>query len=228
MQLERLVNSFYLIDFGSFFINLVLQSSSFTVLTDLNRVVELLDAGFSGRVANLFREGYKAQRYKSKEINSFKIGYNYAESCAIGVMVLFIGLYSPLLFICGSIFCFFKLCAHAPLIVSVFDKEEEDFGSLLRNAVGKLYVGILIGHLFLFIVCTLTGNFVAAGVNLCILVGGMVNAYYLVKLADVKRVLKEDRTVGERSFSDQEVLIWKEMFAHPVDKTIRDLHLKID
>ena len=109
MTLERIINSFYLIDYGSFFINIVLQSSSFIVLTDLNRVVELLDSGFSFTVAHLFRLGYKNERFKSKEVNSFKIGYNYAESAAIGVMVLFIGLYSPLLFVCGSLFYFFTL-----------------------------------------------------------------------------------------------------------------------
>ena len=91
LKLERIVNSFYLIDYGAFFINIVLQSSSFMLLIDLNRVIELLDAGGSFVVAHLFRQGYKNERFKGKEVYSFKIGYHYAESAAIGVMIFFIG-----------------------------------------------------------------------------------------------------------------------------------------
>lgn len=226
MTLERIINSFYLIDYGSFFINIVLQSSSFIVLTDLNRVVELLDSGFSFTVAHLFRLGYKNERFKSKEVNSFKIGYNYAESAAIGVMVLFIGLYSPLLFVCGSLFYFFKFVAHSPLIISVFDKEEEDFGSLVRNAVAKLYIGLLLGHFFLFVVCTVTINFLVAGVNFCMFVFGLINAFYLYRVTNIERVLKEDRTITDRAFTQEDIQVWHEMFMHPVEKKIRDIKQK--
>lgn len=80
-----------MIDYGTFFINIVLQSSCFIVLLDLNRFIELLDSGLSFFAANEFRVAYKNEHHRNKEVFSFKIGYNYAESAAIGVMVLFIG-----------------------------------------------------------------------------------------------------------------------------------------
>lgn len=91
LTFDFVIKSFYMIDYGAFFINIVLQSSCFIVLLDLNRFVELLDSGFSFSGANKFREAYRDQNHRNKEVFSFKIGYNYAESAAIGVMVLFIG-----------------------------------------------------------------------------------------------------------------------------------------
>lgn len=89
--MAQVISNFYLVDYGSFFINLMLQASSFTVLLDLNRFVELVDSGFSASAAHLFRQGYRSLGYKHREAYSFKLGYNYAESAAVGVLVLFIG-----------------------------------------------------------------------------------------------------------------------------------------
>lgn len=86
-----MISNFYLVDYGSFFINLMLQASSFIVLLDLTRFIELIDSGFSVATAHLFRLGYRFQAFKNKEAYSFKIGYNYAESAVVGVLVLFIG-----------------------------------------------------------------------------------------------------------------------------------------
>jgi hypothetical protein len=80
-----------MIDNGVFFINIVVQSSCLIVLIDLNRVMELLDTGFSFSGAHALRMGYKTEKYRNKEVYSFKIGFYYAESAAVGVMVLFIG-----------------------------------------------------------------------------------------------------------------------------------------
>ena len=123
-------------------------------------------------------------------------------------------------------FYFIKCMAHTPLIVSVFDKDEEDFGSLARNATSKAYLGIILGHFFLFVVCTVTLNFFIAGVNFIFFILGLVNSFYISKLTNMKKVLKEDNTVSEREFTAEHFRAWQEMYRHPVDKAIRQLQAK--
>lgn len=199
----------------------MLQSGSFIVLLDLNRFTELFDGLFSPEVAHWIRQGFNLDRYDCLEINSFRIGYSYAESCVIGVMVLFIGLYSPLLYLGGSLFFSFKFLAHAPLVVSVFQKDAEDFGTLLRNAVGKLYSGVIMGHFFLFVVCAITRHMSLAFVNLGMLVLAIIMALRLTKTPNLKQVVAfEDMTHKRITFTSADKQRWSEMFMHPVEKQI--------
>ena len=200
----------------------MLQSGSFIVLLDLNRFSELFDGLFSFEVTHRIRQGYNKDRYDCLEINSFRIGYSYAESCVIGVMVLFIGLYSPLLYVGGALFFSFKFLAHAPLLVSVFQKDAEDFGTLLRNAVGKLYSGVVMGHFFLFVVCAITRHMWLSMINLGVLVLVVIMGTRLTKLPNLKHVMATE-AVGQKRhhFKDLDKKRWRDMFEHPVDKQIR-------
>jgi len=87
----NLAQNFYLINAGSFFINLVLQISSFIFLLELTRFGELLSALGSVKVAVLFRTQIREQKYKLKESLSFRIGIKYAEASSIIIMMCVIG-----------------------------------------------------------------------------------------------------------------------------------------
>lgn len=202
----------------------MLQSGSFIVLLDLNRVSELVDGLFSVEVTHRIRQGYNRDRYNCLEINSFRIGYSYAESCVIGVMVLFIGLYSPLLYLGGAMFFFFKFMAHAPLLVSVFQKDAEDFGTLLRNAVGKLYSGVVMGHFFLFVVCAITRHMWLSMINLAVLVLVVIMGTRLTRLPNLKQVMTIEEVGHKRHrYEESDKERWKNMFEHPVEKKIREI-----
>lgn len=125
---------------------------------------------------------------------------------------------------CGALFYTFKYMAHAPLIISVFDKEDEDFGSLvsrinpqMRNATGKMYIGILLGHFFLFVVCSVTLNFTLACMNFIMICGGIIFVYFINKSTNMEKFIKENKSIFDRNFHERDKIIWRRLYRHPAE-----------
>lgn len=86
----------------------------------------------------------------------------------------------------------------------------------MKNAVVKLYSGVVLGHFFLLVVCLITFHLFLAALNLLLFVVSIFVAFQVDKIMNVVKIIRRNEGLGRREFTPEELTRWRLMYSHPV------------
>jgi hypothetical protein len=222
---RSLVESFHLMDNGSFFVNLIFQGVGFAFLDSCLRLKDLIRlGGGSFETATYMREVLDQKKWLQWETHLLPYGKNLAYFSTIITMCCLFGYQAPFILIPSIFFLIFRNLSDAHLMVCVNKKETEEFGTLLSMTLASIMTGVALGHFVVMMLSYFHKDYYAFGINLTVfLIALWLAAAVWFRLEKIKNLEflkgKGDSAVDGQDldeWSESERMRWAQLYSHPL------------
>jgi hypothetical protein len=210
-----LLQNFYLVESGDFFVTLLIQQTAFGFFSSMAQFGQLYNWFLSPTLFLASRRAPVSQRVFLKRENEFyEYGYNLAQIMTIVCISYVYSYHIPLIMFLGMVYLFSKLISESIWLIHIHKSEFENPGLLIRNACGKLFFSVGLLQLSTLLKFVGEDNHEAA---LVVLGVGILT---IIAYAGFNRVFINPEVLSLEAVhpSKEEILNWQYAYTHPVEK----------
>ena len=211
------INSFSLIDDGSFFLNLVIQSIGIGFLVECSRWQDLYLGAGSSYIAKKVRKCYNDHNWLQEEGYQLPLGTKSAYLCTYIFMIGAFGWQCPMIIQPITAWVFFNNVSDSKLMICYHKKETENFGRLFGLVLRRIAFGILISHFVKQCTAAISiekfafcQNFMATFAHIVLFL--MINNLFQYTYHIQERLGQQ----YSRKMTKDENQEWLEMYSHPL------------